>query len=145
MRALSGGVAQLVRQLSGSVSSKGPELDLSGSWLCVDVEGDMGAVLEQLGVPWLMRKIARATGYGKGKGADLKNQIHFWPGFRHFIAAQGAHVLMAGTIGMVCTMWLLPSTVLDSWAMDNLKPYSEVSRPDWIFYGCFLANPLIIY
>ena len=47
--------ADLARALSGGM----PELDLSGSWLCVDVEGDMGAVLEQLGVPWLMRKIAK--------------------------------------------------------------------------------------
>ena len=64
VKQLSGGVAKLVKQLSGGLSDSGPELDLSGSWLCVDVEGDMGAVLEQLGVPWLMRKIAKATGYG---------------------------------------------------------------------------------
>lgn len=86
MRSLSGGVAQLVRQLSGGVSSSGPDLDLSGSWLCVDVEGDMGAVLEQLGVPWLMRKIARATGYGKGKLTNTIQHAHDfsltenWPG-----------------------------------------------------------------
>jgi len=86
MRSLSGGVAQLVRQLSGGVSSSGPDLDLSGSWLCVDVEGDMGAVLEQLWVPWLMRKIARATGYGKGKLTNTIQHAHDfsltenWPG-----------------------------------------------------------------
>ena len=86
VKQLSGGVAKLVKQLSGSLSGSGPELDLSGSWLCIDVEGDMGAVLEQLGVPWLMRKIAKATGYGKGKLTNTIQHAHAfsliekWPG-----------------------------------------------------------------
>lgn len=86
VKQLSGGVAKLVKQLSGGLSGSGPELDLSGSWLCVDVEGDMGAVLEQLGVPWLMRKVAKATGYGKGKLTNTIQHEHVfsltekWPG-----------------------------------------------------------------
>ena len=54
----------------GSVTSlltSKPPTDFSGEWLCTDIEGDMGKLLEALGVGWMSRKAAGAAGYGKGK------------------------------------------------------------------------------
>ncbi len=40
--------------------------DLTGEWLCTGTE-KMEELLTALGVGWMMRKAASATGYGVGK------------------------------------------------------------------------------
>lgn len=42
--------------------------DFSGSWLCVDIQGDIEAYVVDMGVPFLMRKAAKLINYGKGMG-----------------------------------------------------------------------------
>ena len=43
-----------------------PMDDFNGTWLCTEIEGDMGAVLIAMGVPFLKRKAAAIASYGRG-------------------------------------------------------------------------------
>merc|ERR1711998_665485 len=53
--------------------SMAPNVNFSGTWLCVDVTGDPDGVLSEMDVSYMMRTMASTMGYGKGK-AVLKIQ-----------------------------------------------------------------------
>eukprot|EP00756_Hemistasia_phaeocysticola_P013457 Hpha_TRINITY_DN15282_c4_g19::TRINITY_DN15282_c4_g19_i1::g.66744::m.66744 len=50
--------------------------DFTGTWLCVELEGDWAAMLSAMGTGFIVRKAAAALGYGKGK----QRQVISWEG-----------------------------------------------------------------
>ena len=46
-------------------------VDFSGTWKCIDLEGDWDKFLEAQGIGWIKRKAAKAFDYGKGKQKQI--------------------------------------------------------------------------
>merc|ERR1712159_799829 len=53
------------------IRSKMAPQDLSGTWLCVDIQGDPDGFLSDMGMGYVQRTMASTMGYGKGRAKQV--------------------------------------------------------------------------
>jgi MFS family permease len=93
----------------------------------------------------LRRKVAKALPSPEARQTAANAVfVDFWPGFRHFIAAQGGFLLVAAATGAVVLIW-------DTWRLRdfNLREgefvtYSAWSALAWTLAGMGLAGLLVM-